>query len=294
MNQSKIAGIAWGLTAVTIYAGWMAVTRHSARTALDPWDLAFLRFGFAGLVLAPVVWRQGLGLDKLGWRGLAFLVATAGAPYTVVAATGMGYAPAAHAAALIPGVIPLFVALQGQLFLRLRYEQGQWLGLAAIAAGALAIGGFGAILGAPELWRGHALFLLAANMWSAYTLYLGRIGLTALHATAIVSVGSFLVYVPPYLAIAGWRVIEAPPDDIILQTLYQGLLVSIVALIAFNRAIALLGPKGASLLAFVPVFTVILAIPALGEWPSAVDVVGIALVSLGVYVVGVRAAAARS
>ena len=65
---------------VTIWAGWYVAIRFGlTSTSLDVQDLAALRFGVAGLLLLPVVWRQGLALDRLGWAGLVAVILGGGA-----------------------------------------------------------------------------------------------------------------------------------------------------------------------------------------------------------------------
>ena len=53
-----LKGAAFGVAAAAIWAGWSAVTRLAVTTSLDAWDIAALRFGVAGLILAPVVARR--------------------------------------------------------------------------------------------------------------------------------------------------------------------------------------------------------------------------------------------
>ena len=104
-------GALCGFAAASIWASWSAMTRFAVTTSFDPWDVALLRFGLAGLLLTPVVVRRGFALDRLGWFGLIVLIAGAGAPYALVAASALRLAPAAELSALNPGCVPLFVAL---------------------------------------------------------------------------------------------------------------------------------------------------------------------------------------
>lgn len=104
-------GAVFGLAAVSIWAGWSAMTRLAVVTNLDAWDIPALRFGVAGLLLLPIVIRRGLALDRLGWSGLAGLIVGTGAPYALAVALGLRLAPAYDAGALNPGCMPLFVAL---------------------------------------------------------------------------------------------------------------------------------------------------------------------------------------
>src|SRR5437762_1537191 len=117
-SSNDVTGAVFGVAAAVIWAGWSAVTRLAVTTSLDAWDIAALRFGVAGLILAPVVVRRGLADDRLGWRGLAVLVAGLGAPYVLVAAAGLRFAPASDQGALNPGCMPLFVALIAAIALR--------------------------------------------------------------------------------------------------------------------------------------------------------------------------------
>jgi len=76
--------------------------RLEVTTDLDSWDIVALRFGVAGLLLSPVVVRRGLALDRLGWLGLAGIIAGNAAPYALVAAEGLRFAPAYDGGALNP------------------------------------------------------------------------------------------------------------------------------------------------------------------------------------------------
>jgi hypothetical protein len=89
---------------------------------------------------------------------------------------------------------------------------------------------------------GHALFLGAAFLWACFTVLMRWAKLAPLHATALVSVGSLVGYVPVYLLIGGGHILNAPPADIALQAVYQGLLATLVSLTLFGRAVAMLGP----------------------------------------------------
>jgi len=113
-----------------------------------------------------------------------------------------------------------------------------------------------------------------------------RARLDGLHAAAIAAVGSLVLYLPAYAAIAGTSLFRAPLFDIALQAVVQGLLTAIVALLLYGRMVSLLGAtSGAAFVALTPAMTALLAIPVLGEWPSAIDWMAIALISIGVYAV---------
>src|SRR5262249_56889161 len=89
-----VQGALCGLAAVSIWAGNIVVASLGLRSSLTPWDIAAIRFATAGLVLLPFLLRWGLGLDRLGWMGLAALV-LGGAPSGGPASLGGPVAPRA-------------------------------------------------------------------------------------------------------------------------------------------------------------------------------------------------------
>jgi drug/metabolite transporter (DMT)-like permease len=130
------------------------------------------------------------------------------------------------------------------------------------------------------------LFLGAALAFACYTVAMRRARLDGLHAAAISAVGSMLVYIPPYTFAVGASVFDAPPGAIALQALVQGLLTAIISYIVYGLAVSILGASsGAAFAASCPAMTALMAIPILGEWPTAIDWIAIALISIGVYVV---------
>ncbi|MBY6241696.1 DMT family transporter [Methylosinus sp. Sm6] len=275
-------GALFGVSAVCVWATWIAVTRLGVTTTLSVYDLTMLRFGAAGALLAPVVLRKGLALERLGPWGLLMLVCGAGAPYVLVAASGLRLAPAAHAGALLPGAMPMFVAALAAVLTRERFSASRKLGYGLIAAGVAAIALGTAPLADGAL--GHVLLLGAAFIWACYTIVLRAARLDSLHAAALVATGSLLLYGPIYLAAFGARALEAPLHDVLFQTLFQGVLVSIVALYFFGKAIELLGASaGAAFAALTPPMAALLAVPILGEIPSLVEQAALLCVSLGVY-----------
>jgi drug/metabolite transporter (DMT)-like permease len=277
-------GALYGLAAVSIWSGWIVVARLGLRTSLTPWDIAALRFGVAGMLLLPYVLRKGLDLERLGGVGLAALVVGGGAP-VLLANAGLLFAPAAHAGALFPGVMPLMVAILAAPILQEAFTDMKKIGLALILAGAFGIAwGTGGAIGSKQN-IGHALFLGAGLAWACYTVAMRRARLDGLHAAAIAAVGALLLYVPVYLFVAGASLARAPWADIALQAVVQGLLTAIISLVFYGRAVSILGASsGAAFAALVPAMTALMAIPILGEWPSTIDWIAIISTSVGVYV----------
>ena len=277
-------GALYGLAAVSIWSGWIVVARLGLRTSLTPWDIAALRFGVAGLLLLPYVLSKGLAIDRLGWGGLAAIVLGGGAP-VLLANTGLLFAPAAHAGALFPGVMPLMVAILAAVILTEAFTKAKWVGFALILPGVFAVAWDGSSTGSQQT-IGHALFLGSGLAWTCYTVAMRGARLDGLHAAAIAAVGALLLYVPAYWLVAGESLTRAPWPDLALQAVVQGLLTAIISLLLYGRAVAILGASsGAAFAALCPAMTALMAIPILGEWPSAIDCTAIAMISIGVYIV---------
>jgi drug/metabolite transporter (DMT)-like permease len=221
-------GALYGLAAVSIWAGNIVVAGLGLRFSLTPWDISAIRFGVAGLLLLPLLLREGLAFDRLGWLGLAGLL-LGGAPTVLLANSGLLFAPAAHAGALFPGVMPLMVAILAAAVLKEPFTSQKRAGFALIVTGVVGIvWGTGGTIGTTQN-IGHLLFLGSALAWACYTVAMRRARLDGLHAAAISAVGSLLLYVPPYALVAGASLFEAPPSAIALQALVQGLLTAVIS-----------------------------------------------------------------
>lgn len=282
-RRAILQGSGWALLAVAVWTGWMVVTRVAVTSALSAEDLAALRFSSAGLLLLPVIWQRGFALDRLGWRGLALVVLCAGVPYVLLASHGLALARAAEAGVLIPGTIPLFVGLLSLLALRERLGAIPRIGLGLITAGVAILTGPAVLAAAGGQLLGYAICLFSALIWAVYTIAARRVSLAALHMTAIITVASAIWYLPLYLLLPQQGIWQADGQTLIVQIIYQGPLTGIVALLAYNRSIPLLGPARASAFtALLPLTTLLLAIPVLGEWPSLTDTAGAVLAAIGV------------
>jgi drug/metabolite transporter (DMT)-like permease len=285
-SSTYARGAMYGLSAVCIWAAFIVVSRLGVRTSLTPWDVAAIRFGVAGLFLAPYLLRRGLALDQLGWAGVASITVGCGAPMVLLVNAGLLFAPAAHGGALFPGVMPLMVALLAALVLGEAFTTRKTMGLFLILLGAVGIvWAAGGTIGTRQN-IGHALFLCAGLSWACYTVAMRKARLDGLHAAAIAAGVSFVVYLPLYVAIARDSLLAAPVFDVALQAVVQGVLTAIVALLLYGRMVELLGATaGAAFVALTPATTALLGVVVLSEWPSAIDWISIVVISIGVYLV---------
>ncbi len=284
MNALYLKGAAFGLSGAVIWASWSAITRLAVTSSLTAWDIAALRFGIAGLFLSPILARRGLAVHRLGWPGIVMIIFGGGVPYALAAAGGLRFAPAYELAAFNPGCIPLLVTLIAAVVLAEKFTLTRKVGLACTTLGTLLVIGGRVLAWDTKHLLGDALALSAALMWACFTATMRGARLDPLHAAALVSTGSLITYMPFYLLLRHSELAQLPPTELAIQSLFQGVLVTIVSLLLYGRAIAILGASGgAAFGGLVPALSALIAIPLLGEWPGSIHWLGIGLSSAGVY-----------
>ena len=97
------AGLAWGLLAAAIWSVYAVLARLGIRSGLSPLDMTLLRFTPGALVMLPFVWHWGLrDLAGIGWRRGVVLAALSGPVFSLLMMTGFAYAPLAHGAVIAP------------------------------------------------------------------------------------------------------------------------------------------------------------------------------------------------
>lgn len=294
MLRSNLAvGTAAALMAALLGTGWQLASRHGVTTTLGPLDLALLRYGLPALLLCPWWLRTGLLPRGVPMGVVALMVLGGGLPFGLLVLGGAQLAPAAHMGVFLAGTLPLFTALACRLVLGERVQGMRWFGLLLLAAGVSALAAHGWRSGEAGSWRGDLMFLLAALLWSAYTLAFRRSGLSPWQGAAVVNAWSALLLLPVLFWSGSLRLHSAPLGDVLFQALWQGVLAGVLGLVAFTIAVVRLGAARAALsAALVPPFTTFGAALLLGEALNAQTVLAALTVAAGVVLasgaVGVR------
>lgn len=280
-HRDRWLGVACAVGVLTIWTGFNLAARAGVSGGLRPLELAFLRFAVAGLAVLPWVMRGSVA--RLGLGRAVALAATAGLGFSLFAYSGFAYSPASHAAALMAGTVPLFAALLAIPLL------GEWprgalrlAGLSAITA-AVPLMLWDSVAAAPGQLFGDLLFLGGGFVWSVFTVLLRRWRVNPLDATAAVYSISAVIFLPVYLALAGFTLPALGWRELVFQAAYQGAISTVISMLMFTRAVAILGPGSTAMItAFVPAAAALAAIPLLGEIPTLRTWVGIAAASIGV------------
>jgi drug/metabolite transporter (DMT)-like permease len=278
---SAATGAACGVLASLIWAGFPAITKLSmASDTLTAWDVTALRFLTAGVILLPIFLRRGLG--TLRWPVALLLACGAGAPYVLLTAGGLAFAPAGHMGVITPSCMLLCSTVGSWLILGDKPAAGRVVGVLTIFAGIVMLGWDGLANHGQRTWIGDAMFVLGGVFWATYTIGSRVWQVQPFNATVIVAVLSMAGYLPGYALLADSHLAAAPWSEILLQAVFQGVLSAIVALLLYTRAVAILGAaRGAVFAALVPSFSLLIAIPILHELPTPLQTVGVVLVTAG-------------
>lgn len=281
MFSSQSRWLSYGILLFTlsVWTSFILISRLGGKSELTPWDITALRFGTAALVLLPVVIVRGVR-HYFSRRFLALAV-LGGIGYAGLAYAGFELAPASHGAVLLSGILPFWTAVATWLILGESMNRDRWitLGFIALGIGSMA---YAELQHDANLGWGEVFFILGSASWAFYAALLKRWQVPPLEATMGVALLSALLFMPVYAAFLPSGMARAGWDTILLQSLFQGILVVIVAMLSFIEAQRRLGPfTTGAFLALAPVLGATLAVPLLGEPLTVSVMLGLAGVSIG-------------
>jgi drug/metabolite transporter (DMT)-like permease len=282
VRQLRI-GFACALIVLLMWTGFILLSRAGARGTLTPFDLAALRFGFAGAVMLP--WFLVRGRGALSWGRFAAIGTIAGFGYALFAYSGFAFAPAAHGAVLLPGALPFSTAIAAWVILGERVTRQRAGGLALILAGIVLVGLQSLSDTTADSWKGDLMFVVASSCWAVYAVLARRWRVHPVDATMAASIFTAALYLPVWLAILPSNLEATPLSEILFQGVYQGIGAVVIAMIAYTQVVATFGPTRTALItAVVPGLSALLAVPVLGEPLSWLTVAGLLTVTAGMLV----------
>lgn len=263
-----------------IWGGFTILSRLNLHWHVSAWDLVAMRFAIAFLILMPVlIYKKDLAFL---WHPRPVILAlTGGLAYCLTVYTAFLHAPAAHAAIFLNGCIPLCTAVAAYLLFKQPFDKHTWLSL-SIMLSALALMSYLMLHEqASAFGLGDVLYFLSAVWWGIFTVLLKQWKLSAWHSMASVAIWSALIYLPIYILFIPKHFQEAEPVHLLVQGVFHGVLVVIIATLTYVAAIERLGAfKTGSIVTLAPFIAAVIAVPLLNEPLSPAIMCG--LVGMGI------------
>lgn len=265
------------LTVVCIWSGWITISRHGVQTVLQPADITLLRYCTALIGVAPLICRHR-------WRAFRihqYLIIGLGVgfPYTMFSFYGLTQIKAAHAGVLVNGMLPVFGAVVAWLLFRQRVSFRRYIAIAIIFLANIVMAGGDTFRG--DHLAGILLFVSAAFFYTLHMTGIRKWNFSWQEVLVTVPVVNVVLFLPLWFFLPT-ALSRAPLRDIVVQSLYQGVVVNILALMCVAYSIRHLGTITVSLfMSFVPVVTALLSWLLLDESLNALELAAIAGCSAG-------------
>jgi drug/metabolite transporter (DMT)-like permease len=280
-HSDRISAYIAAILAVFIWSGWITLSRLGVQTSLTPYDITFLRFSTAALITLPFSlkynWR------KVKWIPILLVALGCGFPYTMFSFIGLKTIKAANAGVLVNGMLPVIGIFFTLFWFKEKVSKLKYLAIFILLVANWTMANFSASFSISYL-PGIFALLSAALVFSIYMAATKRWGYGIKDVIAFVPLVNAVIFLPIWL----WNpsaIWESPLQDIMIQVVYQGIVVSIFALLLITYAVNKLGSETISVyLSYVPVATAILAYFFLNESLSVQEQIGIILCSLGLVI----------
>lgn len=278
MQFNKLSGLLAGLAVVMIWSGWIIISKWGLSRALTVWDVTGIRFVTAGLAVLIYALVSKFPLKSLFTLPIITCSLACGTLYVGASLIGLLMSDAANTGVIINGTLPIMCALILYLWNRARLSTPQYVGvlLILIANFMLFTSSGGATLVA-LLW-----LLLAALFLAFYSISMKMWVIPLKTIMVSVPLINALFFTPIWFFLPS-NIMNAPMLEIALQSFYQGIMVSLIALFCMTYSINKLGAVSAStIMALVPVVSVLLAMVFLEQQITPQVAVSIVICSLGI------------
>ncbi|ETX11818.1 hypothetical protein MUS1_07685 [Marinomonas ushuaiensis DSM 15871] len=281
-DSNKIAyGYIYALVAVLIWTGFILISRAGALASLSLSDMMMVRFGTAFVLFSPSIWMNRKIVFK--WR-MMVLGSVGGLAYSLSVFNGFQYAPATHGALLLPGLMPIMIAVLAYYLAGERHSRFAWMGIGISSLGILVLL-LETIFSDVSYLLGDISFVVACFFWGVFTVLLRRWKFAPWHATLGVITITTLVFTPYYLTLLP-TVFEGVSYGMIgLQAFYQAVMAIAIQFVCYGKAVHILGAtKMGALMAIVPLLASVLAVPLFDEQITMGLIVALVCIVLGTIV----------
>jgi drug/metabolite transporter (DMT)-like permease len=282
-RSATIAGIACGTGTALFWAIGFVAARHGISAGFSPADIVLHRFVWAGFVFLPFVARDGFAnFGSIGWRKSVLLTLVGGPPLAHLSYAGFLFVPLAHGGVIQPSCAAIGGLMLATLVLKEKLPAQRAAGAAVIIIGLCVIGGEAlATIGTHGL-LGDLAFVTAGLLFATFSVLLRLWQITPMRAVAVTSVLALVDLPVHWLTFGFERMIELGLFENLVQAVAQGIFAGAGAIYLFTRSVVLLGAGRAAVFpSLVPGFTLLIGFLALGEVPSAAQLLGFAIVLMG-------------
>lgn len=282
--SGMLVGTLCGTGAALAWAAGFVVAKHGIEIGFSPADLALHRFLWSGLLLMPLVLRDGIkDLGGIGWGRGMVMTLLSGPPQALIAYSGFILVPLGHGTTIQPATAALCGIVLAAIVLRERPSASRILGGVAITAGLIVFGIESLMTIGSHGIGGDLLFAAAGAFWACFGILLRTWNISGTRVVAAVSAISVLIFAPLHAVLIGyeglWRMGWA---ENLLQIVAQGLIAGVLPIFLFARVVTLLGAgRAATFPALVPGCALIIGYFALGNIPTIPQLVGLAIVLIG-------------
>ena len=283
-KPTMVIGIVCGTLAALAWAAGFVAAKHGIQIGFSPADLAFHRFFWTGLLVLPLIVREGLrDLGGIGWGRAAVMTVLSGPPQSLLAYTGFILVPLGHGTTIQPACAALSGLILASLVLHEKATLQRILGGAIIIAGLLMFGAESLTTIGSSGVGGDLLFATAGLFWATFGTLLRLWNVAGTRAVTAVGAVSAIVLGPIYLFMYGVSgMAKQSLFENLLQAVVQGGIAGALPIYLFAHAvIALGGGRAATFPALVPVFSVVIGFLALGVVPSLTQFIGMLIVLVG-------------
>ena len=283
-RPTMIIGIVCGTLAAMAWAAGFVAAKHGIQIGFSPADLAFHRFFWSGLLVLPLIVREGWrDLGGIGWGRALVMTILSGPPQSLLAYTGFILVPLGHGTTIQPACAALSGLVLASLILHEKATLQRIIGGAIIIAGLLMFGAESLTTIGHSGVGGDLLFATAGLFWATFGTLLRHWNVAGTRAVMAVGAVSVIVLAPIYLLIYGISgLAKQSLFENLLQAVVQGGVAGSLPIYLFAHAvIALGGGRAATFPALVPVFSVIIGYLALGVVPSLAQFAGMLIVLVG-------------
>ncbi len=292
-DPQRNALIGWSAAVVSVLIGvvWQLSTRAGASASLSPADLMLIRYGVPAIIMLPWLAKWGFWpvvdqlSPKLTSERLIVLIAFSGLVYGLFSYNGAKYAPVAHMGALVPGTMPIFVALLAWQQFGEKPNRSTVLALSVLLVGVALVSGGGqwGRLSSAVLF-GDALFLIASLNWAIYMIALRGVPIAPIHMVALAAFWNAPFALALWLLTPETKLLSASFATLAWQIPVQGVIAAIGGNWVFLVVLQRLGAAtAAGTGAAVPAAVAIGGVVFLAEPLNALVMLGVALTVLGIW-----------